>query len=110
MLFRSGDLKYFGTPDEMLDFAESCVWSFTVTQQQFEEELDMQYVVLHLQDGKNIQVRYISQTSPWEGAVRVEETLEDAYLCLLKGIRKPDYEESLNIISELNKSNVKIND
>ena len=110
VVINKGDLKYFGTPDEMLDFAESCVWSFTVTQQQFEEELDMQYVVLHLQDGKNIQVRYISQTSPWEGAVRVEETLEDAYLCLLKGIKKPDYEESLNIISELNKSNVKIND
>ena len=107
VVINKGDLRYFGTPNEMLGFADSLVWSFTVTPEEFEEKLDMQYVVLHLQDGKNIQVRYIAETSPWPGAVRVEETLEDAYLCLLKNMKKKDYEESVNIISAINMSTIK---
>ena len=108
VVINKGELRYYGTPNEMLGFADSLVWSFSVTPQEFEEKLEMQYVVLHLQDGKNIQVRYISETCPWPGAVRVEETLEDAYLCLLKNMKKKDYEESVNIISTLNMNTITV--
>ena len=85
-IVNKGELKYYGTPPDMLRFAENQVWQFSISPLEFEVKLDPQYVVLHIQDGENIQVRYISAESPYDGAVRVEANLEDAYLCLLKNM------------------------
>ena len=87
VVINKGELKYFGTPNEMLQFADSLVWSFTVSPEEFEQHLDPKLVVLHIQDGDKINVRYISETKPWKDAVRVEANLEDAYLCLLKNMK-----------------------
>jgi hypothetical protein len=42
--------------------------------------------VHNIRDGDMIQVRYLSLTEPYPGAVQVEANLEDAYLCLLKNM------------------------
>jgi hypothetical protein len=46
-----------------------------------------------MSEGDNVRVRVISDTSPWEGAVKSSPNLEDAYLWLL---RRKDYQESVN--------------
>ena len=48
--------------------------------------LDKTMVVHHIQDGDNIQVRYLANAQPFEHAATAEPNLEDAYLCLLKGM------------------------
>ena len=48
--------------------------------------LDKTMVVHHIQDGDTIHVRYLSATQPLETATAAEPNLEDAYLCLLKGM------------------------
>lgn len=79
-----GSLKYFGDPVDMVGMATGKVWSFNINKAAFEATLDKAMVVNHIQQADSIQVRYLSPTSPYEGAVEVEPNLEDAYLCLLK--------------------------
>lgn len=80
-----GELKYFGGPEEMVGMAEGKVWQFLIDKEAF-EELDKSLVVHNIQDGDQIQVRYISVEQPRPNAVAAEANLEDAYLCLLKNI------------------------
>ena len=82
-----GELKYYGTPSDMQSFADGLVWQFSISSEEFEKTLDPQYVVHHIQDKENIQVRYISREKPYKDAVKVETNLEDAYLCLLKNMK-----------------------
>ncbi len=81
-----GELKYFGIPEKMVDMAVGKVWQFLIDKESFDEKLDKSLVVHNIQDGDQIQVRYISVAKPYPGAVRAEANLEDAYLCLLKNI------------------------
>lgn len=85
-IINKGSLGYFGNPKDMVHFATNKVWLFTISVEEFETKLDTSLVVHHIQDNDLIKVRYISIESPYEGAVRVEPNLEDAYLCMLKNI------------------------
>lgn len=85
VVISKGDLKFFGNPSDMVDMAEGKIWQFNIDKVEF-ETLDKSLVVHHIQQGDTIRVRYISQESPYEGAVLAEANLEDAYLCLLKNM------------------------
>jgi multidrug efflux pump subunit AcrB/ABC-type multidrug transport system ATPase subunit len=80
-----GSLKYYGLPSAMIHIAKDKVWQFDIDAERF-DELDAKLIANHIQNGDKIRVRYISSTSPFEGAELVEPNLEDAYLCLLKNI------------------------
>ncbi|MDR3309280.1 MAG: ABC transporter ATP-binding protein, partial [Tannerella sp.] len=86
VVINKGDLKYFGEPEEMVSMATGKVWQFRIDKEAFDRELDKSLVVHNIQDGDHIQVRYLSSTLPYAGAVQVEANLEDAYLCLLKNM------------------------
>jgi hypothetical protein len=43
-------------------------------------------IIHHIQDGDRLRVRYVAGSKPTPDAVLVEPNLEDAYLCMLKGI------------------------
>ena len=86
VVVNKGELKYFGDPIAMVDMAVGKVWRFYISQEEFEEKMDKSLVVNNIQDGNLIQVRYLSTTQPYPGAIQVEANLEDAYLCLLKNM------------------------
>lgn len=86
VVINKGDLKYFGDPVNMVEMAAGKVWLFQIDRNEFDTQLDKSRVVNHIQNGETIQVRYLSLTTPYEGAVQVEPNLEDAYLCLLKNL------------------------
>lgn len=79
-----GDLKYFGTPTDMVNMGENFVWQFTIPAKEFDDFANKQLIVHHMPDGENIRVRCLAQEKPVESAVNVSPHLEDAYLCLLK--------------------------
>jgi len=79
-----GNLKYFGTPTEMVNIGEKFVWQFTIPAKEFDDFANKQLIVHHMRDGENIKVRCLAQEKPDENAVNVSPHLEDAYLCLLK--------------------------
>lgn len=81
-----GCLKYFGNPVDMVGMAAGKVWQFDIDKMEFEQTLDKSRIVNHIQRNDRIRVRYLSAVSPHEGAVQVEPNLEDAYICLLKGL------------------------
>jgi len=81
-----GALKYFGKPYEMTGMAEGKVWQFDTDKAGF-ETLDKSLIIHHVQDGEIIRVRYLSEQKPTDGATLAEPNLEDAYLCLLKGLK-----------------------
>ena len=86
VVINKGEMKYFGEPIEMVGMAAGKVWHFLIDKDEFEEKLDKSLVVHNIQDGDMIQVRYLSLTQPYPGAVQMEANLEDAYLCLLKNL------------------------
>jgi ABC-type multidrug transport system ATPase subunit len=83
-----GDLKYFGTPGDMVNMGEGFVWQFTIPAKDFDSIADKKLIVHHMRDGENIRVRCLSMEKPAENAVNVSPHLEDAYLCLLKDFKK----------------------
>jgi multidrug efflux pump subunit AcrB/ABC-type multidrug transport system ATPase subunit len=85
-----GQLKYLGVPQAMTSLAEGFVWQFNIPAEEFEGFSQKQMVVHHRQDGDSIRVRCISTEKPTSDAVNVKPMLEDAYLCLLKGINAPE--------------------
>ena len=85
-VINKGSLKYFGDPVDMVGMAAGKVWQFDIDKMEFEQALDKSRIVNHIQRDDRIRVRYLSSASPYLGAVQVEPNLEDAYLCLLKGL------------------------
>ena len=83
-----GDLKYFGTPGDMVNMGVGFVWQFTIPAKEFDNIADKKLIVHHMRDGENIRVRCLSMDKPTDDAVNVSPHLEDAYLCLLKDFKK----------------------
>jgi len=44
-------------------------------------------VVHHMRDGDNIKLRFLSDVKPSDDAILVKPVLEEAYLCMLKGLK-----------------------
>ncbi|MDR2910509.1 MAG: efflux RND transporter permease subunit [Bacteroidales bacterium] len=79
-----GNLKYFGTPNDMQKIGADFVWHFTMPVSEFENYTNKQFIVHHVREGENIRIRSLAKEKPAENAVQVSPHLEDAYLCLLK--------------------------
>lgn len=87
-VINKGTVKYEGSPQDMLYLAEGLVWEYVIpaeTLDQIEPEL---VVVNTLREGKQVRVRCIARQQPTETAIPVDPVLEDAYLCLLKNIKR----------------------
>ncbi len=82
-----GDLKYLGTPTDMVKMGENFVWQFSIPAKEFDDFANKQLIVHHMRDGENIKVRCLAQEKPTDDAVNVSPHLEDAYLCLLKDFK-----------------------
>ncbi len=79
-----GNLKYFGSPGDMVNMGNNFVWQFSIPAKEFDDFANKQMIVHHMRDGENIKVRCLAKELPYPGAVNVSPHLEDAYLCLLK--------------------------
>jgi multidrug efflux pump subunit AcrB/ABC-type multidrug transport system ATPase subunit len=87
-----GELKYQGSPLEMVHLADGLIWEYLIPAEEFGRADDEQVIVNHIREGELIRVRCIAQKKPIETANLVEPVLEDAYLCLLKNIQTEVYE------------------
>ncbi len=83
-----GDLKYFGTPNDMVRMGDGFVWQMTIPAKEFDNFANKQLIIHHLRDGDNIKIRLLSEEKPSDDAISVSSNLEDAYLCLLKDFVK----------------------
>jgi multidrug efflux pump subunit AcrB/ABC-type multidrug transport system ATPase subunit len=83
-VLNKGMLRYLGKPIEMTREAEGHVWQFNLPAKDFGSFIEKNLVVHHMSEGDTVRVRVISETSPWEGAIKASPNLEDAYLWLLR--------------------------
>lgn len=82
-----GEVKYEGSPQDMLKLAEGLVWEYLIPAGEFDQAEKKHVVVNHMREGDQIRVRCIARQQPTDQAVLAEPILEDAYLCLLKNIQ-----------------------
>jgi len=82
-----GQLHYAGNPANMVKLADGLVWQYTIPARDFDAFPAKDRVVHHMRDGENIKLRFLSAEKPSEDAIPVKPVLEEAYLCLLKGIK-----------------------
>ncbi len=80
MLMKDGKFFYTGTSEELVASMEESVWHCAVTKQQIDYYLKNYRVgnIKTIADGAEL--RILSKTAPTEDAVRVDATLEDAFL------------------------------
>jgi len=83
-VLNNGKLKYLGEPNEMAKLATDRVWQFLVDADKFGKVQEQYMVVHHMRVGDQIRVRCISEKKPSDDAIKVNPTLEDAYLWLLR--------------------------
>lgn len=83
-VLNKGKLRYLGKPIDMTKEAEGHVWQFHIPAGEFSKFVKDHLVVHHMSEGKNVRVRVISESMPWENAVDAIPNLEDAYLWLLR--------------------------
>ena len=82
-----GEVKYQGSPVEMVDLADGLIWEYLIATEEFSHVGEEQVIINHIKEGEQVRVRCISQNKPYQTARQVEPVLEDAYLCLLKNIK-----------------------
>ena len=90
-----GEVRYLGEPVKMTKIAQGQVWQFHVLAREFDSLSKELLIVHHMRDGEQIRVRCISDIKPFDHAIEVRPSLEDAYLCLLR-----DKNNSKNGITE----------
>ena len=79
-----GELKYQGSPLEMVHLADGLIWEYLIPAEEFGHEDDRQVIVNHIREGEKIRVRCIAQQQPFETAYQVEPVLEDAYFVFVE--------------------------
>ncbi len=82
-VIKEGNLKYLGSPIEMVRKAENKVWQLDLKPQEFETFKDQYPIIHHMKEGEHIRVRCIAGSQPEKAARQVKPNLEDAYLYLL---------------------------
>ena len=80
-----GEVRFLGTPQEMVDLTRGSVWQASVPEAGFEELRRSARIVHHMRDGDRIRVRLLAAEQPLPGATGATPTLEDSYLWLLEG-------------------------
>ena len=80
-----GEVRFLGTPREMVDLTRGSVWQASVTEAGFEELRRSARIVHHMRDQDRIRVRLLAAGRPLPGATEATPTLEDSYLWLLEG-------------------------
>ncbi|MBT7420504.1 MAG: ATP-binding cassette domain-containing protein [Gemmatimonadetes bacterium] len=84
-VLNSGRILYQGTPREMRDLASGNVWETVVEEAAFEQVDRQVKVISHLRTPRGIRARFLAAAPvPGLAADRVDPTLEDAYLYLLR--------------------------
>lgn len=82
-----GQLHYAGNPGDMVKLAEGLVWQYTIPAKEFDSFPAKDRVVHHSREGDLIKLRFLAAEKPSAEAILVKPVLEEAYLCLLKGIK-----------------------
>ena len=82
-----GQLKYHGTPANMVHLASNLVWQYEVPATEFDKLPNKKMIVHHMRVGENIRVRILAKEKPSPDAISVSPLLEDAYLCLIKDMK-----------------------
>lgn len=78
-----GSLKFAGTVEELLNMAEGRIYTAEVSRMEL-EKIKKDYIVTGmLTKGSMVDVRFVSEEKPFEGAKNCEPNVEDAYLYLM---------------------------
>lgn len=78
-----GEIKYLGTPEDMVKQARGVVWQVALNETEFEKVRHQLRVVHHIRENGHIKVRFLSKKPAFTDAKTVVPTLEDAYLWML---------------------------
>jgi ABC-type multidrug transport system ATPase subunit len=82
LLLQRGQARWSGTPQALQQEATGSVWEVTVDAATFDRVRSAYQISQAIRRGDMVKVRLIAATRPLEGALAVEPSLEEAYLCL----------------------------
>ncbi len=84
-VLNKGNVKYLGQPLDMVKLAQDYVWQCEIEEKRFDEMRKKFNIVHHIKTNHKIKIRLLSEKKPLDTALKVQPTLEDAYLWLLSG-------------------------
>ncbi len=86
-ILNGGSLVAMGTPEDLLRRADGNVWELVMTSEQFETMRRALRVSSAVRRPDGVHVRVVAAEAPVGDAVRVEPSLEDAFLFMMSGER-----------------------
>jgi ABC-type multidrug transport system ATPase subunit len=79
----SGETKFIGTPQELVELTSGYVWEANVTEDTYERIRRTENIVHQMRTTEHVHVRILANKKPVPDAVQVTPTLEDSYMWLL---------------------------
>ena len=79
----SGQIKFEGSPSELLSKAQGHVWEFSIPENEFDTAKDRYQIMRTVASDGALDLRIVGEHPQRDGAKEVTATLEDAYMLLM---------------------------
>ena len=90
----SGQIRFQGSPSELLSEAKGHVWEFSIPEQELDSAKSQYQIMRTVASGGALEIRTIGDRPQRDGVNEVPPTLEDAYM-LLMGDRAIEEDEEI---------------
>lgn len=85
-ILKEGQIVYHGGVRELLEKSEGSVWSFDVDRNEFDRIKRDYSIISTISEGEKVRLRIISGTKPFENALSIQPSIEDAYMKLIREV------------------------
>lgn len=85
-ILKEGQIVYQGGVRELLEKSAGSVWTFDVDRNEFDSIKRDHSIISTVSEGERIRLRVISDKKPFENALSIQPSIEDAYMKLIREV------------------------
>lgn len=85
-ILKEGQIVYQGGVRELLEKSAGSVWTFDVDRNEFDSIKGDHRIISTVSEGERIRLRVISDNKPFENALSIQPSIEDAYMKLIREV------------------------
>ena len=85
-ILKDGQIAYQGRVKELLEKAQGSVWTSDVDREEFDKVKRDVNIISTVSEGEKVRMRIISAAKPFENALAIQPSIEDAYMKLIREV------------------------
>lgn len=83
-ILKGGEITYQGKVKQLLEKADGYVWTFDIDRENFDNIKKEHNIISTVSEGERIKLRILSEKKPYETALCIQPSIEDAYMKLIR--------------------------